>query len=266
MIARWARATPDLMRISVARHVAYRSELTIWVLTALLPLIMLMLWDAVVADGPVAGFGRAEMARYFVAALIVRQFTGAWLIWELNFEIRQGRLSTRLLRPFNVFYPYAVWMLMAMPFRAAILTPMLAVIVAWRPELLWMPPPATLAVFLVSLALAWLLNFLIQAFFGILSFWIDKSDGIFGVWFAAYSLLSGYVAPLAMFPDSWRPVLDVLPFRGLLAVPVELLGGFLSPQDALRDLAFQAGWCLFFLALVMFTWKRGLKRYGAFGA
>ena len=266
MIARWAKATPDLVRISVARHVAYRSELTIWVLTAVLPLIMLMLWDAVAADGPVAGFGRDEMARYFAAALIVRQFTGAWLIWEINHEIRTGGMSTRLLRPFNVFYPYAVWMLTAMPFRAVILAPVVAVLVLWRPELVASPSGLSLALFVISLALAWLMNFLIQALFGIFSFWIDKSDGLFGVWFAAYSLLSGYVAPLAVFPASWRPVLDVLPFRGLLAVPVELLGGFLDPADAIDDLALQAGWCMFFGMIATWAWGRGVRRYGAFGA
>ena len=81
--------------------------------------------------------------------------------------------------------------------------------------------------------LAWLINFLIQALFGILAFWMDKSDALFGIWFALYSLLSGYVAPLATFPESLRPLLLALPFRGMLGVPVEVLGGFLTTSEAM---------------------------------
>ena len=48
------RALPDLFRVGFAGIVAYRAEMTIWILTATLPLIMLALWNAVAAEGPVA--------------------------------------------------------------------------------------------------------------------------------------------------------------------------------------------------------------------
>jgi ABC-2 type transport system permease protein len=57
-----------------------------------------------------------------------------------------------------------------------------------------------------------------------------------------------------------------LPFRGMFGVPVELLGGFLTPADALPEVAIQLGWTLILLALVAWTWKRGVRRYGAYGA
>lgn len=262
----WLRATPTLARVAFASHVAYRAEMTIWVLTSILPLIMLALWDAVARDGPVAGFGQVELARYFTAALICRQLTGAWLVYELNWEIRSGRLSTRLLRPFDVFYPFAVWMLVAWPFRMIIMAPMIGALVAWRPELWVVPTAGSLALFGLSIVLAWLMNFLVQAVFGILSFWIDKSEGLFGVWFAVWTLLSGYVAPLAAFPERVQAVLRWLPFRGMLATPVELLGGFVTPQDALGDVAIQGIWVVILFTLVRVLWSRGLARYGAFGA
>lgn len=260
------RATPILARVSVARHVAYRAELTIWVLTSILPLIMLAMWNAVVQDRTVAGYGSAEMATYFVATLVCRQLTGAWLIWELTHEIRTGRLSAQLLRPLHPLFLHAVWMTVAMPFRMVALSPVLVLLALWRPEVFSLPDPLTAAVFLVSISLAWALNFLIQASFGLLSFWVDKSEGLFGVWLSVYTVLSGYIAPLAFFPDSLQPVLRWLPFRSMLAVPVELIGGFLDPAEALDDLAIQLGWVLVFAALTSVLWRRGLVRYGAFGA
>lgn len=260
------RAIPTVAKVSVARHVAYRAEMTIWILTATLPLIMLALWNAVAAQAPVAGFDQVDVARYFVATLICRQLTGAWVIWELSYAIRLGQLSPQLLRPFPPLLHYAVWMVTAMPFRLAILAPIVAAVVWWRPELLGTPDPRLLLLFVPSIALAWTMNFLVQCAFGLLAFWLDKTDGIFGVWQSVWFLLSGYVAPLAFFPPVWQRVLAWTPFRGMLAAPVELLGGFVDVDTARFDLAVAAGWTVAALLLVAGLWRRGLARYGAFGA
>lgn len=260
------RATPTLAKVSVSRHVAYRAEMTIWILSSLLPLVMLALWNAVAADGPIAGFDQEQVARYFVATLVCRQLTGAWVIWELSFLIRTGRLSAHLLRPFPPLYVHALWMLTAMPFRLAILSPVVAALILWRPDLLAFPGWSALALTALSLGLAWLLNFLVQVCFGLAAFWVDKSDGLFAFWTSLWFLLSGYVAPLAFFPDAWRGVLDWLPFRATLAVPVELLGGFMAPADAWPDLLRQLGWIAVAWAIAAWMWKRGVARYGAFGA
>jgi ABC-2 type transport system permease protein len=260
------RATPALFRIGFADIVAYRAEMAIWVLSATMPLIMLALWNAVAAEGPIAGYGQVEMARYFTATLVVRQLTGAWILWQMNYLIRTGGLSPLLLRPMPPLAYEAVTMLTAMPFRMVVLAPLLVALVAWRPELWAVPGLAALLLFAVSAALAWVLSFLIQALFGMVSFWLDQSLGLFGVWFAAWSLFSGYVAPTAVFPEAFQPILPWLPFRGMLAVPVELLGGFLSPEDALFEIGIQVLWCVVLAGLAAWTWRRGIARYGAYGA
>ena len=260
------RALPTLTRIAFADITAYRAELAIWVLSATMPLIMLALWDAVAAEGPVAGFGQVEIARYFAATLIVRQLTSAWMVWQLNYLIRQGKLSPMLLRPMNPLIYEAVLMLVANPYRLAVLLPLLGALLAWRPELWAVPDAAAFALFLVTVTLAWVLTYLIQAIFGLLSFWLDQSLGLFGVWFAAWILLSGYVAPMAVLPEGVQDVAFFLPFRYMLALPVELLGGFLSAREALPQVGIQLAWVLGLAALTAFTWKRGLRRYGAYGA
>lgn len=262
----WLRALPTLVKVSFARHVAYRAEMTIWILTATLPLIMLALWNAVVGEGTIAGFGQDEVARYFVATLVVRQVTGAWIVWELSWSIRQGTLSPKLLRPFHPLVEWAVWVLVAIPFRLLVLAPILAALVAWRPGLLAVPSPVAAVQLALALAIAWLLAYLVQCAFGLLAFWLDKSDGLFEMWMAVWGLLSGYVAPLAFFPETAQVVLRVLPFRAMLGLPVELLGGFVDPATAWADLAVGAAWAGGAWALVAVLWRRGLVRYGAVGA
>ena len=261
-----ARALPDLFRVGFAGIVAYRAEMTIWILTATLPLIMLALWNAVAAEGPVAGFDQVEIARYFAATLLVRQLTSVWLVWEMNYEIRSGRLSQKLLKPMHPLIQYAVEMIVSVPFRSVILTPLLAALLLWRPELWKTPAPTAVALFVVSLALAWSINFLVQAVFASFSFWVDKTDGLFGVWFAAWSLLSGYIAPLDTFPDWARQILVLLPFHGMLGLPVEILGSFIAPGDALPQVGLQVFWVVVLATVLAVLWRAGIRRYGAFGA
>lgn len=260
------RATPAMFRIGLAELVAYRAEMVIWILTATMPLIMLALWNTVVADSPIAGYGPTEITRYFAATLVVRQLTSAWVLWHLNWLIRTGGLSARLLRPINPLVYEGVTMLAAMPMRLIVVAPMMAALVLWRPELLVWPGLDALALFVVSVLFAWLTTFLVQALFGMVAFWTDQSEGMFGVWFTVWMLLSGYIAPLAMFPEPMQAVLAWLPFRGMIAVPVELLGGFLAPRDALFDIGVQAMWLLLLSVAGAATWRRGIRRYGAFGA
>ena len=91
--SRIGRALPAMFRIGFAELVAYRAEMVIWILSATTPLIMLALWNRVVSEAPLAGFGPTEITRYFAATLVVRQLTSAWLVWQLNWMIRTGSLS-----------------------------------------------------------------------------------------------------------------------------------------------------------------------------
>jgi ABC-2 type transport system permease protein len=260
------RAIPDLSRVALAGVVAYRAEMVIWILSTLLPLVMLALWTAVAQDGPLAGYDQEGFARYFAVTLLVRQLSSVWLVWELNYEIRSGRLSNKLLKPMHPLLQHMIEMLVAVPFRALVMVPILLLMLLLRPDLWQTPSPAALLLFAVSMVLAWLVNFLVQALFATFSFWIDKTDALFGVWFGVWSLLSGYLAPLAVFPDRLKPLLILLPFRGMLGLPVEILGGFVDPVAALPEVAVQVAWVLLLVVATSVTWTRGIARYGAYGA
>ena len=50
------RAFPTLFRVGLAEMIAYRAEFIIWILTTNMPLVMMALWTAVAAEGPVGRF------------------------------------------------------------------------------------------------------------------------------------------------------------------------------------------------------------------
>lgn len=258
------RALPTMFRVGWADIVAYRAEMVIWILTSSMPLVMLALWNAAAADGPIGRFGQAEFARYFAVNLVVRQITGGWIMWEMNWLIRSGGLSPWLLKPVPMPLYNLSMTLAAIPFRLVVLAPMLGALVWWRPEVAFAPSLETLLLFGVSLALAWVLSWLIQLVFGILAFWMEQTSGLFAAYFAVWSLLSGYFLPLELLPSGVEKVSRFLPFHPSMGAPVDLLLG--ADAHPARTLGLQAAWIAAAYALVRLLWARGIKRYGAYGA
>jgi len=254
-----------MLRVGLAEAVAYRAELLVWLLSTNMPLVMLALWSAVARDAPVGRFGQRDFAAYFLAALVVRLMTGAWLIWGLNYEIRQGTLAFRLLRPVHPLVAFACENVAAMPLRAAMAAPALAVLVVVAGADHLTRDPLLLAVFPLSVFGAWLITFLAMAVVGALAFYVDSATSIFEIWMGLFGVFSGYLVPLELFPRWLSEVARFLPFRYMLAFPVEMLIGMTPRARALAELGVQWLFVAVLAAGAAAAWRSGLRRFAAFG-
>ena len=104
MIDRWWTQ----LRVGALAALAYRGEFFVWILTTNMPLVMMLLWTRVAREAPVGRFGEARFVAYFLATLVVRFLAGSWVVWQLTWDIREGSLSLRLLRPVHPFAAYAM--------------------------------------------------------------------------------------------------------------------------------------------------------------
>ena len=209
---------------------------------------------------------RLDIVReYYLAALVVRLAAGAWVIWEINFEIRQGTLSYRLLRPIHPLVGWAASNVGTMPMRWLITLPIVAGgVLAAGPEH-FTHDPLLLAMFPVAVMGGWAITFLAMAVIGSFAFRIDNSTALFEIWLGLYMLLSGYLLPLEFFPGWLAGAASWLPFRYMLAFPVELAVGLLTRADALRLLGLQAAWIAGLGVAAAVSWRAGVRRFGAFG-
>jgi ABC-2 type transport system permease protein len=256
---------PTLLRMGFAEAVAYRSEMFVWFLSTNTPLIMLLMWSAVAAEAPVGRYGEREFTAYFLTTLVVRLLTGAWVVWEMNMEIRGGQLGMRLLRPVHPFVAYAAENLGAWPMRALIVVPIIAVAALVVGPDGFSHDPRQWGLVPLVVAGAWALTFAAMLALGSLGLYVQSSLALFDVWLGLYFVLSGYVVPLDLFPEAMRGVVEVLPFRYLLGFPVETVLGTLDFETTLVHLGRQWGYAAGFLALALVLWKRGLRGYEAFG-
>jgi ABC-2 type transport system permease protein len=264
-VLRTLRALPTLLRVGLSEAVAYRAEFVVWLLSTNMPLVMLALWSAVARDAPVGRFGQKDFVAYFLAALVVRLLTGAWVIWQLNYEIREGTLSFRLLRPVHPLLAYACENVAAMPLRLVLSLPVALVLLFTVGAGRVTHDPLLLALFPITVIGAWLITFLAMAVVGALAFYIDSAGSIFEIWMGLFGVFSGYLVPLELFPRWVTALARALPFRYMLAFPVEMVIGLEDRSRALGELGVQWAFVLLLGAAATAAWRLGLRRFAAFG-
>ncbi len=263
------RALPTMLRVGFAEAIAYRAETLIWMLTNTMPLVNLALWTAVARGGTIAGYGSRDFAAYFLAALVVRQLTGSWVLWEMSQDIRKGTLSMRLLRPVHPLLSYATENLSALPLRAGFALPVAAVGIAIAGADHVARDPAIWLVACAALLGAWLINFFSMVMMGALGFYMEQSYTVFELWLAAFFTMSGYFFPLSFIEHRAPTVYAIakaLPFYVINGFPVELLLGKHDLASALHLLGVQFLWAAGFAVFGLALWRAGMKRYSAVGA
>jgi ABC-2 type transport system permease protein len=125
--------------------------------------------------------------------------------------------------------------------------------------------PAIWAIFVFSILGAWLITLLTNLVVGCLAFFLESSTKIMDVWLAFYFVFSGYMVPIAIFPHAIRSVIDFLPFRYQLGLPVELMIGMHEPREALLLLLRQWMMVGVLFAIVVLVWQRGIRRFESYG-
>lgn len=255
-----------LLRVSWSDALAYRAEILIWVLTGVLPLVMLAVWRTLAGTGGVGGYSGADFAAYYVGALTVRQLTGVWIIWDMEREIRLGELSPHLLRPYHPLARYLAIALCDKPLRLGMMLPIWGIALLLEPGAAPHSDALSLAALLPALLLAFLIYFFTQCSIGLLSFWWTQVLALQDFWFGLYALASGYLVPLDLLPEPVTRVLSLLPFRSMLGFPLDLLLGRLGPAGIAQGLGVQLFWVAALFALMSLLWARGMRRYSAVGA
>lgn len=255
-----------LLKINWNLILEYRAGMMIWMLANTLPLVMLAVWITIAEAGPVGNYGTAEFTAYYLALLLVRQMTSVWVAWELDYDIRKGELSPKLLRPLDPIHNHLALHLADKVFRLFTVVPLILSAAIFVPGVAYSTDAVTLALFLLTTVGALAIRFMVQYSVGLLSFWITQSLAINEMIYAGMVMFGGVIAPLELFPPAVGRLAEVLPFRYMLSLPVELLLGRLAGMERFAAVGIQILWIAIFTVIYRFLWRIGLKRYSAVGA
>jgi ABC-2 type transport system permease protein len=262
----WARRYGALIRTAWLVDFQYRAAIVLWFLWGIMePTIALGIWWAIAGAGEVAGYGRADFARYFFAVMLVNQLTIAWDSWYLDRWIREGDLNFRLARPLNPVHE-AIADNIAYKARSGgtILVLWLLVAALW-PAVRLPLEPGRWALTGLAVLLAGAMRFYISFATGLLAFWTTRATAIMELHAGVSLFLAGRIAPLALLPPAVAGVAGVFWFPYMLAFPVDLLTGAARDGTVWRGFAGQIVWLGLWFAAYRVAWTRGLRRYGAVG-
>jgi ABC-2 type transport system permease protein len=252
---------------TTAIQVQYRAELVIWLIGLILqPVIYLVVWSAVAGSsgGQVGGYTSSDFAAYFIVLMLVNHVTFTWVIYGMDARIRQGTFSPVLLRPVHPIHADVADNVTYKVLTLVVMIPATAgLVLAFHPSV--HPAPWAVAAMVPAVLLAFLLRFLLEWTIAMLAFWVSRMNAIDQMYYVTVLFLSGQVAPLSLFPGPIRVVAGALPFRWMLAFPVELFLGRVSVTQALTGLAAQLAWILAVAVVFRFMWRAGVARYSAVG-
>lgn len=247
---------------------AYRAALYLYAIFSFIrPIIFLAAWVAV-ADaqgGRLGAFTTRDLAGYYVITIIVTHLTSAWDFFEFEYEIRQGRLSPKLLRPVHPIH-YSITANIMWKLWTAIAVVPVAVGIAITFDARFITTPAHLVIGTLSLLLGAALAFVFGWVFASAAFWTTRVHAVVTLYQRIAFIFAGQIAPLSLLPGPLKAVAYSLPFGYMLGVPADILRGGPDIPTALLQVGGQVIWLVVGIALYRLVWAAGLREYSAVGA
>lgn len=264
----WIRVYPAFLRIALLSNLQYRAAGAIWMIGSILePIVYLTVWSTVARSqaGAVGSYTAAEFAAYYAVLLLVNHLTFTWVMHEFQYRIQYGHLSLSLLRPVHPIHADIAENLAFKGVQLGVILPAAGVIVlAFDPR--FDIVPWSLALFVPSLALAFLLRFFVEWTLAMAAFWTTRVTAMNQIYFSLLMFLSGRVAPIELLPGWVSQAAQHLPFYYAIGFPVELALGRLAPEEAMRGFAIQVLWLAAVAAIIALTWRRAARRFTAVGS
>lgn len=253
-----------IVRNEIQSALAYRGHFLFSLAGTVIYLVIArFLWKAVYAGsgtGAIGGIGFERAYLYVGIAMSLAGVLQTSVDWSLNRLVLNGDIFRYLCRPQNfVGQVLAESVGDGIVNCAAVGLP--ALVISFALSGAGFPDPVNLLLFVPSVAIAFILNFLIDFITGLSVFAFQSSRGVINAKDTAIMVLSGALVPLPFYPSRVRAVLEWLPFQALYNAPARILAdGHAGISEALPFLARQAAWATLFLILALALFSAGQRK------
>jgi len=257
--------------IGIQNNLTYRVNYLTRTLFSFIPLFaMLSLWRTIYAQqsgAPLSGYTAAQMIFYYLMVAVVDVLTAVNEDdWQIAADIREGNISQFLLKPIDyLWYRLCLFFSGRIAFIAIACVPLAVFIFCFRNYFVGPVTGSAFVAFLVSIVLTALLQFFISYTMAMLAFWLLEISTLIFILFAFEYLASGHLFPLDLLPSAVGQALFFTPFPSMLYVPIAIYMGKISGAGIWQSLLQQGLWLVLAYALARFAWRRGIKKYAAFG-
>jgi ABC-2 type transport system permease protein len=267
-----------ILRISLEERMVYRGDFMLGTLMRFLPLVtQVFLWTAVfaaVGNKSLAGYGKDQMIAYALLTTIGRAFSSMpGLASSISRSILDGTIKKYITQPVDMIgFLFTTRVAHKLVYYTVAIVPFALVFFLCRGYFTdgW-PPTGRLLAFIASLPMAFILGFFLESTIGMIGFWFLEVNSLLLVYMLANYLLSGQMFPLTLLDGvsfgafTLGDVVRLLPLQYLCYFPCAIFLGKITGVALGRGLVIELCWVLFFIVLSRWLYRRGLRRYSAFG-
>ena len=261
-----------VLRTGIAERLAYRADFAFSTLVRFLPIVtQIFLWGAVYASAggrELNGYTYRDMVAYYLLAMVGRAFSSMpGLANGIAKDVREGTVKKFLVQPIDML-GFLFWHRVAhkLVYYFVATGPFVLVFYLCRESLPGWPSPTVFAAGVAALLLAFLIGYLIEALIGLVSFWFLEVSSLLFIYMMLNYFLSGHMIPLDWLPRWVAGPVEMLPFKYLAYVPAAIfLGKYGDGAELWTTLLIGLGWVAVLLLANRVAFRRGVRRYGAFG-
>lgn len=232
-------------------------------------IVQYFIWSAVYGGRTLLnGMDLTQMITYFGASTLIGYLTMDFADWNLQMLIRTGKFLTFALRPIHhrffafsqkvghrvlglIFEFIPCYIIFTLLFKISLV-------------------PKYIGWTIVSVILAFLMNFYVHYIIGMTAFWFIQSSGIRRVFDLLSGVFSGVFIPLVFFPLGLQKILFFLPFPYMSYVPVMVFVGDFMLADIQMEIPIIVGIqglavCITIL-LSEVIYRASMRRFNGVGA
>lgn len=256
------RAYNQIIKTRIIRSLTYKFEVYSNVLMQTIIMIAnAFFWKALFRNSDsVQGVSADTMLVYTVISALISVVLSSDVEWRIMRSVSEGTIATSMLRPINVFsifFAEDVGALIALLFQNVLPIFIIGCVI------IGVPKPASaeaFAIFILSLILAFFINWFITVMVGMISFSVIEMSSIFQIKKHLIRLLSGSIIPIWFFPKWLSGVLNVLPFAYLYQLPLDIYIGKATGDEIVKGLTVQLTWLVITALAFTYFEKRVVKK------
>lgn len=211
----------------------YRGESLVWFILELIPLVVMVnLSGYLQLSGRINHLQYSQLVLYYIISLFVSRLSSIHFEDNLIDDIKDGKISPSLMKPFSSLEIPAV-------------------------------SPATAVIFTFSLIMAYLQRFFFGWIISIPAFWFEQSKALVHFKWMLEGVFGGAWLPLYLFPLWWQNISKFTPFYYWFYFPIQLLLG--NTPDLYISLLISLAWIFLLYWISYRFWKYAVRYYSAVG-
>ncbi len=234
-------------------------------------LITLFLWKAVFDNsdsGVIKGFTVSEMMMYIFMSAITLCMTANSTDAYISYEVRDGKIGLDLIKPISLrcklFFDSLADFISGTLFTAVPLwAGMFLIMKFFNVNIKF--SCINFGFFVISVFMGFIVLFLFNFCFGILSFFVTNIWGIRNLKHSIVNFLSGSIIPLAFFPDLVQKILALFPFTVTNYTPVMIYLGKISGMNIVKYFVIQILWVIILYFLGRILWNKATNHLTMLG-